>query len=223
MGQYVALQEQLNASLPTTSEGCSNNGNSLIGVIDQQTNVLGIAKESAMDAQVLCESFYGDRIVKAPDVKFFSNEDAHFTYIPGHLKHMLFELLKNSLRATVEHHQVNGNRTFPSIKIIVAQGKEDITIKVSDEGGGIPRSAMPLIWTYMYSTAETPPLSTTEEQEQQLDYKPPLAGYGYGLPLCRLYARYFGGDLRLISMEGYGTDAYLHLRRLSDSEEPLYA
>jgi len=45
--------------------------------------------------------------------------------------------------------------------------------------------------------------------------------FGYGLPISRLYARYFGGDLRLISMEGYGTDAYLHLSRLSDSEEPL--
>ena len=105
MGQYIALQEQLNASLSTTSEHCLNNGNSLIGVIDQHTDVLEVAKESAMDAQALCESFYGDRIVKAPDVQFFSNDDTHFTYIPGHLKHMLFELLKNSLRATVEHHQ----------------------------------------------------------------------------------------------------------------------
>lgn len=40
-----------------------------------------------------------------------------------------------------------------------------------------------------------------------------LAGYGYGLPISRLYARYFGGDLQIISMEGYGTDAYLHLNR----------
>lgn len=29
-----------------------------------------------------------------------------------------------------------------------------------------------------------------------------LAGYGYGLPISRLYARYFGGDLQIISMEG---------------------
>lgn len=30
-----------------------------------------------------------------------------------------------------------------------------------------------------------------------------LAGYGYGLPISRLYARYFGGDLQIISMEGW--------------------
>ena len=31
-----------------------------------------------------------------------------------------------------------------------------MTIKVSDEGGGIPRSGMPNIWTYLYSTANHP-------------------------------------------------------------------
>ncbi len=30
----------------------------------------------------------------------------------------------------------------------------------------------------------------------------PLAGLGYGLPISRSYARYFGGDLSIMSMEG---------------------
>ena len=47
------------------------------------------------------------------------------------------------------------------------------------------------------------------------------AGYGYGLPISRLYARYFGGDLQVVSMEGYGTDVYLHLNRLGNVQEPL--
>jgi pyruvate dehydrogenase kinase 2/3/4 len=29
--------------------------------------------------------------------------------------------------------------------VIVSEGREDITIKISDEGGGIPRSSIPLV------------------------------------------------------------------------------
>lgn len=48
-----------------------------------------------------------------------------------------------------------------------------------------------------------------------------MGGLGFGLPLSRLYARYFGGDLKLVSMPGYGVDAFLTLEHLVGSwEEP---
>lgn len=132
---------------------------------------------------------------------------------------MAFELVKNSLRAVNDKYEDSDDEP-PPIRLVIADGEEDVTIKVSDEGGGIPRSGIPRIWTYLYSTANSP-LSDMDSDSEGADGPAVLAGYGYGLPLSRLYARYFGGDLQIISMEGYGTDAYLHLNRLGNGAEPL--
>ena len=74
-------------------------------------------------------------------------------------------------------------------------------MQVSDEGGGIPRSGLPKIFTYLYSTAKNP---LDEYSDRGTADTVTMAGYGYGLPISRLYAQYFGGDLQIISMEGYG-------------------
>ena len=65
----------------------------------------------------------------------------------------------------------------------------------------------------MYSTAPKPSASGLNSA--------PLAGYGYGLPISRLYARYLQGDLVISSMEGYGTDAIVYLKVLSSEANEL--
>jgi len=124
---------------------------------------------------------------RGPPVQLICPKDLTFAYVPGHLSHICFELLKNSLRAVVERFGVENEGDFPPIKVIVVEGKEDITIKISDEGGGIPRSAIPLIWTYMYTTMESRGL---DSNFQASDFKAPMAGFGYGLPLSRLVSDY---------------------------------
>ena len=56
---------------------------------------------------------------------------------------------------------------------------------------------MPRIWTYLYSTAASPIDKLNADGEGE-DTPAALAGYGYGLPISRLYARYFGGDLQVL-------------------------
>ncbi|RWV87622.1 hypothetical protein GW17_00050366 [Ensete ventricosum] len=94
---------------------------------------------------------------------------------------------------------MDSEKDVPPVRIIVADGIEDVTIKISDEGGGIARSGLPKIFTYLYSTAKNP----LDENYEGVSDGVTMAGYGYGLPISRLYARYFGGDLQIISMEGY--------------------
>ncbi|XP_005346625.1 pyruvate dehydrogenase (acetyl-transferring) kinase isozyme 1, mitochondrial isoform X2 [Microtus oregoni] len=129
----------------------------------------------------------------------------HVVYVPSHLYHMVFELFKNAMRATMEHHADKG--VYPPIQVHVTLGEEDLTVKMSDRGGGVPLRKIDRLFNYMYSTAPRPRVETSRAV--------PLAGFGYGLPISRLYAQYFQGDLKLYSLEGYGTDAVIYIKALS--------
>jgi hypothetical protein len=49
--------------------------------------------------------------------------------------------------------------------------------------------------------------AAAEAETPQEDEGTRIAGYGFGLPLSRLYARYFGGDVVLRAVPQYGTCA----------------
>ena len=54
--------------------------------------------------------------------------------MPSHLHHMLFELIKNSMKAVIDFHGEYSE--LPPIQIIIADGSnnEDVCIKISDQG-----------------------------------------------------------------------------------------
>lgn len=181
------------------------------GVIEKECNLSHLAAGAAQDAVYLANLHLGD----APEITVHGALDATFTYVPSHIHYCLTEILKNSVRATVEEHRRKGEvGEMPPVRIIIASGHEDMTIKVSDEGGGIPRSDIHKVWTYLHSTAKRPSALSDDAQSNRTQTTSALAGYGMGMPLSRLYAEYFGGSMDVKSMECIGTDAYLHLNRL---------
>eukprot|EP00062_Callorhinchus_milii_P016102 gi/632967037/ref/XP_007899750.1/ PREDICTED: pyruvate dehydrogenase kinase, isozyme 2 isoform X1 [Callorhinchus milii] len=186
-----------------------------IGGIDPNCKVVDVIRDAYESAKLLCDQYYMDSPALETDEHNAVNgskQPVYIVYVPSHLYHMLFELFKNAMRATVESHE--SSPRLPSIKVRVALGGEDVTIKMSDKGGGVPLSKIDRLFSYMYTTAPTPNLGSSGGA--------PLAGFGYGLPISRLYAKYFQGDLQLYSMEGYGTDAVIYLKALSkDSVERL--
>ncbi len=199
IGQYLALRDE-------------NNSDEVIGLVSRNTSPYEVALQAISDASYMCTRQHGD----APEVTVVGRTDLTFPYVPSHIHYMLVELLKNSMRATVEHHGVDD---MPPIKIVIADDEknEDVAIKVSDEGGGIPRSNMKNVWSYLFTTADPNILEgMLDEDSSDFSVDSPLAGLGYGLPIARNYARYFGGELTLMSMEGYGTDSYIYLNRLGN-------
>ncbi|KAG6896302.1 hypothetical protein C0993_008561 [Termitomyces sp. T159_Od127] len=168
IGQHVALNTQ-------------QAHQDYVGIICTKANVHDIVHEAIENARFVCEEHYA--MFRGPPVQLICPAHLTFPYVPGHLSHICFELLKNSLRAVVERFGLGEDVAYPAIKVVVVEGREDITIKISDEGGGISRSAIPLIWTYMYTTMEGQGI---DQDFQASDFKAPMAGFGYGLPLSRL-------------------------------------
>mmetsp|Transcript_42442 Transcript_42442/g.83277 ORF Transcript_42442/g.83277 Transcript_42442/m.83277 type:complete len:388 (-) Transcript_42442:152-1315(-) len=182
------------------------------GTIALQLSPVEVAQEAIADATRICEKTYG----VAPDVEIFGHggtpEDIRISFVPTHLHHMLHEILKNAMRATVETYGTSCY-DLPPVHIVFADGEEDWSIKVSDQGGGIKRADLDKVWSYLHTTANRPGQDFFGSHGLAAA---PMAGLGYGLPLSRLFAQYFGGDLQMVSMEGYGTDVYLYLHKLTD-------
>ncbi|KAI3409915.1 Mitochondrial branched-chain alpha-ketoacid dehydrogenase kinase [Globodera pallida] len=176
-----------------------------VGCIDPMCDVSSVINDAFENARFLCDRFY----LTSPALKLechnaiSPDKSISIVAVPSHLYHIMFELFKNSMRATVEN--IGADDDLPDLRVRVVRGYEDLSIKISDRGGGVSRKILNKLFNYMYSTAPPPPQDGAQT---------PLAGYGYGLPLSRLYARYFHGDLFLVSLEGYGTDAFIYLKAL---------
>ena len=105
----------------------------------------------------------------------------------------------------------------------LSQSTPGVTIRIRDRGGGIKPENYDKLWEYGFTTFNEDEINEKTSSGGNgggaLDVissgaggVSSLAGLGYGLPLGRAYAEYFGGGIAVQSLWGWGTDVYLSLR-----------
>ena len=110
-------------------------------MIDTKCNVVNLVNKAFDEAEILCEQAY--TIAPELDLQIHNSVDpakpgsskknnspVFLVYPPMQLKFILVELFKNAMRATLE---TKGTFNVPSIQVLVAKGKTDVTIKISDQ------------------------------------------------------------------------------------------
>ena len=70
-------------------------------------------------------------------------------------------------------------------------------------------------------TKQTKGNHTHDSSLSSLTSRPPNLRLGMGLPMSRVYAEYWAGNLELQSLEGYGVDAFLQISKLGNKNEQL--
>lgn len=194
------------------------------GVVHPECCPAEIIDDLAESLGRVCYDVYGVK----PRIDVFGQKETKLPFIYDHLHFMLQEILKNAMRATIETHLDTSFDNLPPITVEIMKGSFDVTLKVSDRGGGIRADNLKEIWRYGYSSAGDGNGGSAMSDSGLLSgaiggpagiSRRAIAGYGFGLPLSQVYAQYFGGDIIMQSMHGYGTDIYLNITNLGDTRE----
>ena len=142
-------------------------------------NVVGAA---VGDAQLVCEHAYD--LADPPPVSI-SDDGSAAACVPAHATHVVRELLKNALVATIEKHVAKHgpnsdawDEELPPVEIAVAAS----TISVVDHGGGLedPDALLRIRpdLSSRYDRLDEPGGSYNSGSQK------PISGVGMGLPLC---------------------------------------
>lgn len=133
-------------------------------------------------------------------------------------------MISNAVRYTLERHTQD---KIPPVEVTVSANAKDVFFRISDQAGGIPSERYGQLWSYqnrhhlgnLERGILKMPMDMRERAEQATDLG--HEHVGMGLPMSRVYAEYWGGELQVMTMDGYGTDAYVRIPRLGTNAENL--
>lgn len=147
--------------------------------------------------------------------------DTEFTYVSDHVEYIIFQLLSNAFRHATQPYSATTTIIPKEIKITLCSNDQDVLFRISDQGGGMNKQVFSELWSYgNYKRFGN--MEHVEQLEAKLnEHDKMVMRLGIGLPMSRVYAEYWGGDINIVTMEGYGTDAYVRIPRLGTQNENI--
>lgn len=87
------------------------------------------------------------KTAQLPEINVQGHLDATFPYILSHLEYIVGELLRNSVQAVVEKYH-DSPQPPPPIEVLICETPQHVIMRISDQGGGIPREILPYLWSF---------------------------------------------------------------------------
>ncbi|KAH8805927.1 pyruvate dehydrogenase kinase [Xylogone sp. PMI_703] len=145
--QHLALTETFNS--PWHFPDTKTTESEFVGEVFLRCNAKEVVERVGKEVQAIAAAAYGPSTV-LPEIKVEGHLDATFPYILSHLEYIIGELLRNSIQAIIEK-QSKGSGTpgrVPPIEVTICEAPQHVIIRVSDQGGGIPRDILPYLWSF---------------------------------------------------------------------------
>jgi len=145
--QHLALTETFNSPwhFPNAQPVHDPNAEA-IGEIFLRCNAKEIVERCGKTASELVGRAYGSHL-EIPEIHINGHLDATFPYILSHLEYTVGELLRNSIQAVIEQRKSKDAKP-PPIEVLICETPQQVIIRISDQGGGIPNEVLPHLWSF---------------------------------------------------------------------------
>jgi signal transduction histidine kinase len=123
----------------------------------------------------------------------FDNSVGKINIIPQDIGRVILNLINNAFYAVDEKKKKIGNDYEPTVSVAQKENNGKVEIKVTDNGNGIPQKVLDKIFQPFFTT------------------KPTGQGTGLGLSLSYDIVKAHGGELKVETKEGEGSEFIINL------------
>ncbi|KAL8810806.1 MAG: hypothetical protein Q9223_002106 [Gallowayella weberi] len=145
--QHLALTETFHSPwhFPDAQQLQDPNAD-FIGEVFLRCNAKEVVQDCSQMAHSRTEEAFGSDCV-LPQVRIEGHLNATFPYILSHLQYIIGELLRNSIQAVVERWAHLPGDPAP-VEVLICEAPQHVIIRISDQGGGIPKDILPNLWSF---------------------------------------------------------------------------